>query len=114
MFSAFLQPTIGRNAEAYKTLYLIENHLRYIIRFSENEPPYNATLYDLIDTAQKIPQKERRITNEVLEKLYWVVEIRNKTCHMHPINDRELVLLNECWREALEAYRQFVMLDEEG
>lgn len=81
----------AKNVEAYHMLYQIENHLREIIK----ELPYNATLLDLIQAAERIPQ--RTITDEAIRKLYWVVEVRNKVCHMHPINKREYEVLLDCW-----------------
>ncbi len=83
----------NKNIKAYSMLYEIENELK---RLSESQP-YNATLFDMIKVVEDAPQQNRLITEKTIKKLYWIVEIRNKVCHMKEINKREYEMVLDCW-----------------
>src|SRR5690625_5126660 len=106
MLSSVLYPAPERNATAYEILYLIENQLRNSIKLNNSTTiHYNATLFALIETAEKIHDKI--INEKAARKLYKLIDIRNKVCHMEPNKEKELKQIKDCWKEVVEAYKEY-------
>src|SRR5699024_3062775 len=85
-----------QNLEAYRILYKLENHLRYLTdnynfaALKINRPVLSEYIYVL----HKI---KKMIDDDVANRLYKLVSIRNKVCHMQPITDEELEYVYDCW-----------------
>lgn len=86
-----------RNIEAYRLLYLIKNHFHDLLdnyNFSALKID-RPSLADYIYVLHKI---KRAIDDDTAADLYRLIPIRNKVCHMQPINNKELLFVERCWR----------------
>ena len=79
----------------YKKLFLIEQYLKENIEINEHE----AELY----FHEYIPRLNKDIYPEELrKKLYRLVKVRNKICHMKELDFEEVNFLNDCYDNIFE------------
>jgi hypothetical protein len=93
--------------QAFRKLFEIENILRIlIVQFDPDyrKRVYNPTLGTLISIAEKAVS--RKVLNvETLSQLYWMIDIRNKICHMSNITEREYNVINDCWQALVNDFK---------
>ena len=96
-----LQQVPERNLEAYKILFQIKNILRDLhqdYNFKRGLKIHQPTLSDHIYVGHKIT---KLIPDDIAKKLYRLIPIRNKVCHMRPIDEWEYNFLLNCLEELL-------------